>query len=470
MGDQNYNTQALEPNGRAVGVTEHAWCQAVSCGTGITVLALQVCKAETEISLLQNALPKLQNAHPILRSKLHYNTASNAFSFTTPTKPYLQPKLFSLSSTSQLLQTLSNNSSNTSLSPLHLILEHEMNTNIWSNPSNFPCTGLDVLVSNVYALPEMKLVVVLRLHTVACDRTTAVSLLRELKELVGEREGGGVQGKKGDIISLGIEELIPNGKAKKPLWAHGVDMLSYSVNSLRLTNLKFKDVKGTRCSEVVRLKLNPQETANILAGCESRGIKLCGALAAAGLIAAHSSKRRHDHPRKKYAVVTLMDCRSLLEPPLSGHHFGYYHFAILNILAVGGGENIWDLASRSYMAFAKSKNCNKHFSDMADLNFLMCKVIENPGLTPSSSLRTSFISVFENPVIDTTREMDQELGLEDYMGCSSVHGVGPSIALFDTIRDGRLDCACVYPSPLHSREQMEEFVGHMKRVLIHGSY
>jgi hypothetical protein len=43
--------------------------------------------------------------------------------------------------------------------------------------------------------------------------------------------------------------------------------------------------------------------------------------------------------------------------------------------------------------FANSKNCNRHFLDMADLNFL--KAIDNPGLTPSSSLRTALLSVFE---------------------------------------------------------------------------
>ncbi|KAJ7976143.1 GATA zinc finger protein [Quillaja saponaria] len=103
---------------------------------------------------------------------------------------------------------------------------------------------------------------------------------------------------------------------------------------------------------------------------------------------------------------------------------------------------------------------------MSDLNYLMCKAIDNPGLTTSSSLRTAFISVFEDSIIDDSNEMHQELGLEDYVGCSSVHGVGPSIAIFDTIRNGQLDCACVYPSPLHSREQMEELIGHMKRMLV----
>ena len=95
-------------------------------------------------------------------------------------------------------------------------------------------------------------------------------------------------------------------------------------------------------------------------------------------------------------------------------------------------------------------------------HFLMCKAIENPGLTPSSSLRTSIMSVFEDTVFDNGGKKQREIGVEDYMGCASVHGVGPSIAIFDTIRDESLDCLCVYPTPLHSREQMIEFVEKMK--------
>jgi hypothetical protein len=146
---------------------------------------------------------------------------------------------------------------------------------------------------------------------------------------------------------------------------------------------------------------------------------------------------------------------------------GFYHSAILNTHVMKGGEKLWELAQKTYTAFANSKKCNKHLADMADLNFLMCKAIENPALTASSSLRTSFMSVFEDPVIDDhDRPATDQVGLEDYMGCASVHGVGPSIAIFDTIRDGRLDCVCVYPAPLHSREQMQELVDTMKAVLV----
>ncbi|KAL3839293.1 hypothetical protein ACJIZ3_023884 [Penstemon smallii] len=444
--------------------TEQNWCRAVSSGTGITVLALHMSKPPSKITLLENILKKLHKSHPLLNSKLHYNPTTKNFSFLASTTPKIDIKLHDLASTSHLLQT----KEKTKLPPFHIILEHELNTNKWSDPNSFESSGIDVLYTSVYALSEAKCVVVLRFHSSICDRTTAVSLLMELMELVEVDEGGGTykEIENDGEGSLGMENLVPKGMGKKTVWAHGMDVLGYSLNSFRLTNLKFVNTKWPRTSEVVRLQLDTQHTARILDGCKSRGIKLCGALSAAGLIAAHSTKLNYDHIKKKYGVVTLTDCRSHLQPPLSIHHFGFYHSAILNIHSVNGNENFWDLAERSYNEFAHSKKSNKHFTDMGDINFLMSKAIENPSLTASSSLRTSLISVFEDPVIDNTSQMQKQIGVEDYVGCSSVHGVGPSIAIVDTIRDGALDCACIYPSPLHSREQMNDLVDGMKRILI----
>lgn len=63
---------------------------------------------------------------------------------------------------------------------------------------------------------------------------------------------------------MGIESLIPGGVARKTLWAHGMDTLGYSVNSLRLTNLTFQNTKLPRRSEVVRLQMSTKHTALIL--------------------------------------------------------------------------------------------------------------------------------------------------------------------------------------------------------------
>lgn len=275
--------------------------------------------------------------------------------------------------------------------------------------------------------------------------------------------------RKNTEINLPIEELIPAGQGNKPFWARGMDVLGYSLNSFRLGNLNFKDTVSPRMSRVARLQMNAQDTTQIVSSCENEKIKLASLLAAAGLIATHSLKGIPEGQWEKYAVVTLMDCRSILDPVLSSNDIGFYHSAILNSHDIMGGEKLLELAKRVYDSFENAKNNKKHFTDIVDVNFLMCKAIENPGLTPSASLRTSLLSVFEDTVMDHSNERHQIIGLEDFIGCASVHGIGPCMAIFDTIRDGKLDCACVFPFPLHSREQMQELVDEMKQLLLEGT-
>lgn len=143
-------------------------------------------------------------------------------------------------------------------------MEHELNDSVWADPTAFPCKGIDVFYVNAYALSGDKSVLVLRFHTSVCDRTTAVSLLRELMEMeAGTCKGIGNEGEG----EMGIESLIPGGLGKKTLWAHGIDMLGYSVASLRLTNLEFENTKLPRRSELVRLHMNAKYTNLILEVC-----------------------------------------------------------------------------------------------------------------------------------------------------------------------------------------------------------
>ncbi|XP_039068369.1 uncharacterized protein LOC120214571 [Hibiscus syriacus] len=288
------NSQILHPNRRAVGGTELNWCRAVVSGTGIAVLAiLSSVNPDMHMSRLRNAINKLQNSHPILRSRLHHDPNTNTYSFVTLTtpSPSIQIKHFNHSTTSQILQGDQN------ISPLHLILELELNHNAWTSSTTSFSTKTDVVFASSYALPSAA--------------RWALTLMGVEDE--NEKE---ITMNKGEI-SLASEYLLPKGMAKKTLWARGVDMLSYSVNFLSLTNLKFKDAKSPRSTQVVRLLINPDNTDKILRGCKTMGIKLCGALGAAGLMTAHSSKCRSYHQKKKYGVVTLTDCRSILEPPIS---------------------------------------------------------------------------------------------------------------------------------------------------------
>uniref|UniRef100_A0A7N0THJ1 Phthiocerol/phthiodiolone dimycocerosyl transferase C-terminal domain-containing protein n=1 Tax=Kalanchoe fedtschenkoi TaxID=63787 RepID=A0A7N0THJ1_KALFE len=463
------------PVGRAMGSIEQGWCRVITGGTGVTVLTLLLSKPH-DVSVIRHALLKIQKNHPLLRSRLHRHQTSNTLlSFITSPTPFIEVQELDLESTSNILRLSDGDT------PLQKILEHELNENSWRSSqmlsaSSSPCNDLDLFFAKTYLLPDMSKVLALRFHSSICDRTTVVSVMRELPGIIledgggdrvaGMRKDGGLRGE----ANLGIEALMPAGVAKKGLLSRGVNMLAYSLSSLRLTNLNFKDTKQPRSSQVVRMQLNSFETQNVLAGCKSRGINLCGALTAAALMAANSMKSSRDSNRK-YGVVTLTDCRSTLNPPLKDYNFGFYHSAVLNTHSIKADETVWDLATRSYQALQESKNSNKHFTDMYDLNYLMCKAAENPSLTPSSSLRTSLISVFDVPVIDNSNDLAyKKVGVEDSMACVSIHGVGPSIAIFDTLRDGRLDCACVYPSPLHSREQMADLVHRMKSLLVGASY
>ncbi|XP_054804595.1 uncharacterized protein LOC129307716 [Prosopis cineraria] len=450
---------------RPVGNTELTWCKAVPGGTGVTVLGLLFSKPPN-IPFLQTALRNLQNSHPILRSRIHQDPSDNTYHFLIPTNPHIEITSFDLQSTSRII---ANDSDDHNInSALHLIVEHELSQNPWHDPSDsLTPADTDVFFASTYTINDRYWAVFLRLHTAACDRTAAMAVLRELLALLEGKRTAAVLGNE-DHIGMPIEDLVPKGKANKPFWARGVDVLGYSLNALRVANLSFVEANPPKCTKFVKFQLNKDETGRLIAGCKSRGIKLCGAIAAAGMSAVWISKHLPDDQREKYAVVTLIDCRSDLDPVLTSNHLGFYHSGILNTHDVCG-ERLWELAKRSYTAFENAKNKKKHFTDMSDLNFLMNKAIENPGLTPSSSLRTALMSVFEEPVIDDSNElMHQPLGLEDYVCCPSVHGVSPSIAIFDTIRDGSLNCVCVYPSPLHSREQMQDLVDHMKRLLVDG--
>eukprot|EP00268_Persea_americana_P033677 TRINITY_DN3331_c0_g3_i1.p1 TRINITY_DN3331_c0_g3~~TRINITY_DN3331_c0_g3_i1.p1 ORF type:complete len:454 (-),score=98.88 TRINITY_DN3331_c0_g3_i1:313-1674(-) len=449
-----------EPKARPLGATELSWCRAVPGGTGITVLSLLLSR-RPDPSLLQNALRKLQLHHPILRSTL----SSSSISISSSPSMRLQ----SLDPPSNLLQTP------LPFSSFHLLLEHELNQNPWSQfeeeeEEDDDDAQFDVFFATLYSLPDSKHVLSLRLHTSICDRTAAVALSRELLGLM--REGvGGEKWVSGDVggeeMFLPIEEMVPKGKGDKPFWSRGVDLMGYSLNSMRISNLGFGDVGVERASEVVRMQMSREETDRILAGCREREIKLCGALTAAGLIAANS-KNIANNWSGNYTVVTMTDCRKYLDPVLQENCLGFYFSGILNTHSITKGEELWDVAKRCHMALSNAINSNKHFTDMGDLNFLMCKAIDNPGLTPSSSQRTAFMTMFEDTVIDDSSYSHEEVGLEDYIGCSSIHGVGPSVAVFDTVRNGRLDCTFVYPSPLHSRKQMQELIDDMKDILLRG--
>ncbi|XP_078181777.1 GATA zinc finger protein [Carex rostrata] len=437
----------LERVSRPVGGTEHSWCRSVPGGTGTTVLLLLLSKP-IPISSLQSALYTLQINHPILRSHLSF--------------PHDSPPLFSIPPSPSI-------SINTKSlpSPFHSLLELELNENPWSDPN--PDETVPVFFATIYESPKLdESILVMKFHTAVCDRTSAASIIMELMDLIG-REGTGEKSGIDEVaIKAGLEDLVPKQDTYKPFWTRGKDLLGYSLNGLRSCTLQFEDTDSVRRSEVIRLVFTKEETDILLSECKERGVKLCGAFSGAALVVARSSKQLAAGQSETYSVVTLIDCRNYLEAPLDKHNAGFYYSAITNTHTITGGEGLWELAKRCHDSYSDSISNRKHLRDLSELNFLMCKAIENPHLTTSSALRTALISVFEEPILYDSCDMKKSLGVEDYVGCASTHGIGPSIGVFDMIRDGQLDCAFVYPAPLHSREQMENIVDSIKSVLLEG--
>lgn len=251
----------VETKGRNVGGTECSWCKAIRGGTGIAVLSLLITKP-IDISRFQTSLHKLQNSHPILRSKLHNTSSSSSsstdtiFSFLTSHTPFIKIESHNINVTSNILAKNKNNT------PLQQIMEHELNRNTWQDRTGI---DTDMFVASIYSMPDEKTwVVVMRLHVAACDRTTAVSLLRELLVLMKDEEKEENVVAVEDVVPLAIEDLVPGRKGKKHIWERGLDVLSYSVNSFRFTNLKFNDTKNARSSQVVRMQLNQTDTKRVL--------------------------------------------------------------------------------------------------------------------------------------------------------------------------------------------------------------
>lgn len=135
-----------------------------------------------------------------------------------------------------------------------------MNSDTWRDPN---AGDTDVMYASTYEISHERIAVFLRLHTSVCDRAAAVALLKELLRLVaGGGDGGEVREEK---VNSAIEDLVPEGKRNKAFWARGLDVLGYSLNAFRFSNLCFVDAASPRRSRIVRMRLNADETKSLLA-------------------------------------------------------------------------------------------------------------------------------------------------------------------------------------------------------------
>uniref|UniRef100_A0A0D9V833 Phthiocerol/phthiodiolone dimycocerosyl transferase C-terminal domain-containing protein n=1 Tax=Leersia perrieri TaxID=77586 RepID=A0A0D9V833_9ORYZ len=448
---------------RAVGGMEYGWCRAVPGGTGTTLLAFRLARGAAKAATVQAALESLLDAHPVLRARLRGSSSgSPTLAFPSATPP-LALELLPVPESAPDFASL---------------LELELNRNPWSATASEPdADAPPVLFVTFYELPPPSSAAALfvRIHTAACDRAASASLIRELvASLAGDGdEAASSSASAGEpedaAVRAALEERIPQRDSWKPFWARGIDMVGYSINGLRTSTLPFEVTGTERSTQMVRLGFDREETTRLLDACKQNGVKLCAAMAAATLLATRQSKQLASNQQETYSIATLINCRKFLEPALDDHNVGFFHSAITNTHTIHGGEGLWELAERCQDSYTNAKNNKKHLTDISDLNFLMCRAIENPQLTTASALRTAIVSVFEEPAVYELSDLQSKAGVEEFVSCATLHGVGPSIGMFDSMRDGQLDFVCMYPFPLHSRKQMQEILNKVKQILREGS-
>ncbi|KAK4281669.1 hypothetical protein QN277_013132 [Acacia crassicarpa] len=246
---------------RLVGSTELSWCKAIPGGTGVTVVGLLFSKPPN-IPFLQTALRNIQNSHPILRSKIHPDPSTNTYHFLIPPNPHIEITTFDLQSTSRIIATDSDDHNINSA--FHLIVEHELSQNPWHDPSDsLTPADTDVFFASTYKISDHYWAVFLRLHTAVCDCTAAMAVQREL---LAQLEGKSTALEVGneDKIWMPIEDLVPKGKANKPFWARGADVLGYTLNAMRFANLSFVVASPPKCTQFVKFQLNSDETRALI--------------------------------------------------------------------------------------------------------------------------------------------------------------------------------------------------------------
>lgn len=456
---------------RPLGTTEANWCRALDGGTGTCITGILLAKS-IGVAPIQASLSLTLAAQPLLRAQIVDKQGQLCFDISD--NVLLDIEIIN----QEALQPVEN-IDRSAQEPWLQIVEDEMNTTF---PQQKP---FRVIEARLYRFPNTDSLIIVKLHPAAADHVSAVGVssqfLKHLQDFVIAEENGedlqelidrrlSVELEKrlemDEEVPACVEDAIPPGKARKPFWAHGLDVLGYGLSAFRHAILPLENVvDNNRKSRIIITDFGESATSKMLQMCESESSDLNGLLIAASLRAVAKFKgtgSRGEH----YASVLLLNCRSMLEPVIPDSTAGFYHSGILKTFHATETEPLLKLATRITNDVNEAVKNRKHFTDMGDLNMLMAQAMGHPALTPSASMRTALISnVREPPCHDADKESTSYLNLKDWVTCSSINGVGPCLALYPDFRYGCLRVSFVYCSPLFSAETMHKLVDDISSML-----
>eukprot|EP00250_Pteridium_aquilinum_P006031 c16023_g1_i1 orf=95-1009(-) len=288
---------AGSPHSRMVGGTEFSWCKAVSGGTGTTILALLFQAEAAPPSLLHAALLHLQATHPRLRSRLAWLRGRPALSVSPIPVAHLEVlpahKQQQADHVELDMPDEDGDADAQQQEGWLRLVEMELNKNSeWKEQYHClepqPMLALRLYVGLLPPSPSAQdgecenisshSLLVLRLHTAICDRSSAATILTDLLQAIARlrsesptaMEASACAGDEHDEQQINlrfpaIEDIIPKGQADKPFWAHGLDIVGYSLGSKRHAMIPFLCVEQTkRSSKIICQNLSAIDTQKLL--------------------------------------------------------------------------------------------------------------------------------------------------------------------------------------------------------------
>ncbi|GJP34947.1 hypothetical protein CLOM_g19423 [Closterium sp. NIES-68] len=377
---------------------------------------------------------------------------------------------------------------------LHRIVEMELNQPITAAHGEAPADALQI---HVYHLP-LSTCLALRCHRAIVDRpavrvlaTALVSALHHVQSAVAAAaaaaaaaagDGGNGPPRLEESASLPppLSSLIPKPSESLSYLAKGLsqayDAMAYVRNAMASSHPPFQPGRADCRKNQFRssfscLRFDKQETEGLLSSLASQSCSLFSLECAAALKAVADVKQLGSRTQT-FNVTSIMNCRSLLDPPLPPDAMGVFTSGLPLKQPVNQDLPLWDVARTVDADLAAAVGQKKHFTDMPVLELLFSTAMKTPTFSPECSRRTSFMSaITESPfpmdwpcdggvapgTIGGGRGL--ETRLEGFMGpIFATHGVGPSISIADALHDGDLQIYINFVSPLFSQQFMASFI------------
>ncbi|CAI5485251.1 unnamed protein product [Closterium sp. Naga37s-1] len=286
------------------------------------------------------------------------------------------------------------------------------------------------------------------------------------------------------LAALLPKALSAKSSSVKGTFAQAFNAVGYVRNALISSHLPFEpgradSRKNSFTTRFATVTFTKEETAALLAAAESHGCSLFSLECAAGLKAAARMKQLGGRT-EVFSLGSAIGCRTILDPPLPQTALGEYMSMLPLKQEVSEKLPFWDVAT-SISAHAESAlQRQQQFTDMPVLELLFSTAMKMPSLSPDHSLRTCFITAgmlaplkvnwqLSKPDTEAVVEArakathltgmgSEPVQLEQVLGpVVSAHGVGPAIAIPDTLSDGILRLSFVFVTPLFTRERMTTF-------------